>query len=160
MTAYEQIANLLNSHNVAYKQHTHEPVHTIAEVEARLPFVQGKMLKTVAFRLKDGRFILAGLGGHDRIDYRKLAGHFGVNRRKIASLSPQEVEATLGFEVGGVGPFALQPNVVVLLDEQLAEMDTVYCGSGKNCITLEILFNDLLNMNGGQAVELGKKAGN
>lgn len=156
MTVYDQIVSLLKTNDVAYKLHEHEPVRTVAEVEAKLPFLLDKMLKTVAFRLKDGRFILAGLRGHDRIDYRQLAAHFGVNRRVVATMSPESVEAELGFEVGGVGPFALQPEVHVLLDEQLAEMGAVYCGSGRNTVTLAIEFADLLRVCGGELVRLAR----
>jgi Cys-tRNA(Pro)/Cys-tRNA(Cys) deacylase len=156
MNVYERIVSLLDSNNVAFQLHEHEPVRTVAEVEAKLPFLLDKMLKTVAFRLKDGRIVLAGLRGHDRIDYRQLAAHFGVNRRAVASLSPEAVEAKLGFEVGGVGPFALQPGVVVLLDAQLAEVGTVYCGSGRNTVTLAIDFADLLRMSGSQLVNLAR----
>jgi len=156
MNVYEQILSLLNSHSVAYDLHEHEPVHTVAEVEARLPFLLDKMLKTVAFRVKDGRFILAGLRGHDRIDYRQLAAYCSVNRRAVASMSPEAVEAELGFEVGGVGPFSLQPEVIVLLDAQLAEMGTVYCGSGRNTATLSINFADLLRVSGGELINLAR----
>ena len=156
MSVYEQIVSLLDSRNIPYELHEHEIVRTVGEVEQKLPFLQDKMLKTVAFRVKDGRFILAGLRGHDRIDYRQLAAYCGVNRRAVASMSPEAVEAELGFAVGGVGPFALQPNVVVLLDEQLAEMGTVYCGSGKNTVTLAIDFADLLRVCGGEMVSLAK----
>ena len=153
---YDQILGLLTAQGIAYRLHEHGPVRTVAEVEARLPFLLGKMLKTIAFRLKDGRTVLAGLRGHDRIDYRKLAAVLGVNRRSVASMSPQAVEAELGFEIGGVGPFALQPDVILMLDKQLAALSTVYCGSGKNNITLAIAFADLLRVTGGQVVDLAK----
>ncbi len=156
MEIYEQILHLLESQNVAYERHQHDPVRTVAEVEEKQPFLRNRMLKTIAFRLKDGRIVLAGLRGHDRIDYRKLAAHFGVNRRAVASLSPEAVEAELGFAVGGVGPFALQPDVVVLLDAQLADVGTVYCGSGKNTVTLAIDFADLLRVSGGELSNLAR----
>lgn len=156
MTVYEQIVDLLESSGVTYELHEHEPVRTVAEVEARLPFLLDKMLKTVAFRVKDGRYILAGLRGHDRIDYRQLAAFCGVNRRAVASMSPEAVEAEIGFAVGGVGPFALRPDVTVLLDERLAEMDTVYCGSGRNTATLAINFADLLRVSGGELIRLAR----
>ncbi|MBK8904831.1 MAG: YbaK/EbsC family protein [Anaerolineaceae bacterium] len=156
MTVYDQIMLLLQSNNVPFVLHEHKPVRTVAEVEEKLPFLLDKMLKTVAFRVKDGRIILAGLRGHDRIDYRQLAAYCGVNRRAVESMSPEAVEAELGFEVGGVGPFALQPEVIVLLDEHLAEMGTVYCGSGRNTTTLAINFDDLLRVCGGEMVRLAR----
>lgn len=156
MTVYDQIMTLLQSNNIPVELHEHEPVRTVAEVEAKLPFLLDKMLKTVAFRVKDGRYLLAGLRGHDRIDYRQLAAYCGVNRRAVESMSPEAVEAVLGFEVGGVGPFALQPEVIVLLDEQLAELGTVYCGSGRNTATLAINIADLLRVCGGEMVSLAR----
>ena len=90
MSVYEQIVELLESHSISYELHEHVPVRTVAEVEEKLPFLLDKMLKTVAFRVKDGRFILAGLRGHDRIDYRQLAAYCGVNRRAIASMADCE----------------------------------------------------------------------
>lgn len=156
MTVYDQIMALLQSNAVPFELHEHEPVRTVAEVEENLPFLLDKMLKTVAFRVKDGRIILAGLRGHDRIDYRQLAAFCGVNRRAVASMSPEAVEAELGFEVGGVGPFSLRPEVIVLLDAQLAAMGTVYCGSGRNTATLAIDFADLLRVCGGEMVSLAR----
>ncbi|MBK7894526.1 MAG: YbaK/EbsC family protein [Anaerolineaceae bacterium] len=156
MIVYDQIVNLLQSNKISYEMHVHEPVRTVAEVEEKLPFLLDKMLKTVAFRVKDGRFILAGLRGHDRIDYRQLAAYCGVNRRAVESMSPEAVDAELGFEVGGVGPFALRPEVIVLLDEQLAGLDIVYCGSGRNTATVAIGFADLLRVCGGEVVRLAR----
>jgi Cys-tRNA(Pro)/Cys-tRNA(Cys) deacylase len=156
MIVYDQIVALLQRNNVPFTLHDHEPVRTVAEVEEKLPFLLDKMLKTVAFRVKDGRFILAGLRGHDRIDYRQLAAYCGVNRRAVASMSPEAVETELGFEVGGVGPFSLRPDVIVLLDEQLSKMGTVYCGSGRNTATLAIGFADLLRVCGGKMVRLAR----
>ncbi len=156
MTVYDQILTLLQSNNVSFELHEHEPVRTVAEVEAKLPFLLDKMLKTVAFRVKDGRYLLAGLRGHDRIDYRQLAVYCGVNRRAVESMSPEAVAVELGFEVGGVGPFAVQPGVIVLLDEHLAGLGTVYCGSGRNTATLAIDIADLLRVCGGEVVRLAR----
>lgn len=47
MSVYEQIINLLVRHHIPYQLHEHEPVRTVAEVEAKLPFLLDKMLKTV-----------------------------------------------------------------------------------------------------------------
>lgn len=56
----------------------------------------------------------------------------------------------------GAWAIFLQPEVLVLLDEQLAEMGTVYCGSGRNTATLAINFADLLRVCGGEMVSLAR----
>jgi Cys-tRNA(Pro)/Cys-tRNA(Cys) deacylase len=154
MMVYEQILQLLDEQGVAYGLYAHEPVRTVAEVEAKLPLLLDRMLKTIAFRLRDGRYVLAGLRGHDRLSYPLLARALGVNRRDVTSLSPEAVAAELGFEVGGVGPFALRADVVVLFDGRLAERGTVYCGSGLSTVTLAVDFADLQRVTRGRVVEL------
>ncbi|MCP5101680.1 MAG: YbaK/EbsC family protein [Chloroflexi bacterium] len=129
--------------------HEHGIVRTVQEVEEMLPGFVDKMVKTIAFKKRDGRYVLVGLHGYDRIDYRKLALALGVNRRDIHSLSPQEVEADLGFEIGGVAPFALRDDITLLLDERLATFDTINCGSGTPTITIQMRFADLHRITGG-----------
>lgn len=154
MNVYDQIRQLLDAQGVVYALHRHEPVRTVAEVEEKLPLLLDRMLKTIAFRLRDGRYVLAGLRGHDRLSYPLLARALAVNRRDVTSLSPEAVAAELGFEVGGVGPFALREDVLVLFDGRLTNMGTVYCGSGLNTATLAVDFADLQRVTAGQVVEL------
>lgn len=154
MVVYDQVLRLLDEQEVAYTLHHHEPVRTVAEVEEKLPLLLDRMLKTIAFRMRDGRYVLAGLRGHDRLSYPLLAQALGVNRRNVASLSPQEVAAALGFEVGGVGPFALRKDVVVVFDGRLTDMGLVYCGSGRNTVTIAIDFADLQRVAAGRVVML------
>lgn len=154
MTVYEQILQLLDEQGVAYRLYEHEPVRTVAEVEEKLPLLLDRMLKTIAFRLRDGRYVLAGLRGHDRLSYPLLARALGVNRRDVTSLSPEAVAAELGFAVGGVGPFALREDVLVLFDGRLLDMGTVYCGSGLSTVTLAVDFADLQRITAGRVVTL------
>ena len=156
MSVYDEILHLLESQQVPYTLHEHEVIKTVQDVEEKLPFLAGRMLKTIAFRLRDGRYVLAGLRGYDRLDYRYLARALDINRRDVTSLSPEEVETALGFEVGGVGPFALQDDVLLLFDGRLSDMDIVYCGSGRKTVTVEIAFADLLQITEGQIVPLAK----
>ncbi|MCL4267153.1 MAG: YbaK/EbsC family protein [Anaerolineae bacterium] len=151
---YDEILRLLDKRGVVYTLHYHEPVRTVAEVEEKLPLLLDRMLKTIAFRLRDGRYVLAGLRGHDRLSYPLLARALGVNRRDVTSLSPEAVAAELGFAVGGVGPFALREDVLVLFDGRLTGMDTVYCGSGLSTVTLAVDFADLLRVVDGHVVTL------
>jgi Cys-tRNA(Pro)/Cys-tRNA(Cys) deacylase len=157
MTIYDEVMQCLNAAGVAYALHRHEAVQTVADVEEKLPHLTARMLKTIAFRLRNGRYVLVGLRGYDRIDYRKLARELGINRRDVATLSPLEVAAELGFEVGGVGPFALRPDVLLLFDRRLSQMQTVFCGSGCNTETVEIVFADLLAVSHGRMADLAKE---
>jgi Cys-tRNA(Pro)/Cys-tRNA(Cys) deacylase len=113
-------------------------VRTIDEAHAVARHLTRNLLKTVVFKIKDGPWILASVPGSARIDYRGLAAAFGVKRTDLRTVSPREVEDSLGFEVGGVGPFAIREDVEVVLDESLADLRSIFCGSGLNTRTLEM----------------------
>ena len=156
MTVYDTILNMLNESGLSFVLHKHDPIKTVQDVEEKLPFLVDRMLKTIAFKLRDGRYVLTGLRGYARLDYRKLADALDMNRRNVASLSPQAVETELGFEVGGVGPFALRDDVLLFFDANLQNQETVYFGSGKNTVTIEMKFNDLQRVSNGRVVPLAK----
>lgn len=142
-TNYEKIIALLDEAKVNYIIHEHEAIRTVAQVVEKLPHLAPIMVKTIAFSLKDGRIVLVAIHGKDRIDYRKVAKAVGTNRRNVRSMSPEKVLAELGYEVGSVGPFILQENVFILIDDYVSQMSAINCGSGKTTATLELSFNDL-----------------
>ncbi len=148
--AYDKILQLLTQHQVPFKMHEHEAVRTIEDAEDKAPGLVRNLIKTIAFQIKDGEWVLAGMRSGDRVDYRKLAAVLGVNRRQLRSLSPEQVQAELGFEIGGVGPFPVKKDVKVIFDQHLNTLDTIYCGSGKNTKTLELRFGDLLTLTDGE----------
>lgn len=142
-TAYARVMEMLREAGVSFTVHEHPPVRTIEEAHRRARHLTHHLLKTVVFKIKDGPWILAAVEGSARIDYRGLASAFGVKRTDLRTVSPDEVEGALGFEVGGVGPFAIREDVQVVLDDSLARLGFVFCGSGRNTRTIEMAAGDL-----------------
>jgi prolyl-tRNA editing enzyme YbaK/EbsC (Cys-tRNA(Pro) deacylase) len=151
---FDQLPSLLAEHGADFVIHEHEPVRTVEESRASLPFDVGRYLKTLAFRAGEGRWLLAALRGLDRLDYRRLADAAGVARAAIAAATPQEVQAALGCEPGAVCPVPLRAGVELLVDENAATMDRVFTGAGRSDRTLEIAMADLLRVSGGRVVPL------
>ena len=86
---FEKLVAMLDEAGAVYTIHEHQDARTIKDVAAWWPYGLENLLKTVAFKLKDGRVVLAGVRALDRIDYKKLAGHLGVSRRAVKSLAPE-----------------------------------------------------------------------
>ncbi len=107
-TAYDQILAHLACGSVSYRIHEHAPSVTIQDADQNLWFPVDQLLKTIAFRVKNRGWVLAALCGYSQVDYKKLAAAVGVSRDKLMRLSPTEVALELGYELGGVAPFALQ----------------------------------------------------
>lgn len=124
--AFEAITALLTARLVAYRIHEHVPSYTVADAEERLPFPLERLLKTVAFKVKTGGYILAAARGPDRIDYRKLAAASGAKRADIVRLTPEEVANVFGVEVGSLSPIALQGDPTVYFDTQLPTEETEF----------------------------------
>jgi Cys-tRNA(Pro)/Cys-tRNA(Cys) deacylase len=152
--AYATVLSLLEEHGIPHRLHTHDPIRTVVEAQARFQPGTENLVKTVVFRIKDGDWVLAAVRGADRIHYKALADALGVRRTDLRAIGPEEVELGLGFEVGGVGPFPIRPDLRVLFDLGVAQLERVVCGSGRNTVTVEIAAQDLIALGGGAVVSL------
>ena len=125
---YTKVIEMLKESGFPYTVHEHTPVTTVDEAHQKVPHLTHNLLKTVVFRIKDAHWILAAVTGNVRIHYKKLADAMGVKRKDLRSIAPEQVEADLGFEIGGVGPFPVREDIRVVFDQTLAPMDHVFCG--------------------------------
>lgn len=137
--------------------HHHAPSITVQDAETNLDFPIERLLKTIAFRVKNGGWVLAGILGYDRVDYRRLGEAVGVNRTQLMPLSPEEVEQELGYIVGGVAPFAPNERTQVILDDAILRQVTIFCGTGRTDQTLEISPAELVKASGAQVASIAKK---
>ena len=86
----------------------------------------GRIAKTLAFRLGDGRTILLVARGDARIDNRLFKAQFGRGRM----LGADDVVALTGHPVGGVCPFGLAQPIKVFCDVSLQPYDEVVPAAG------------------------------
>jgi prolyl-tRNA editing enzyme YbaK/EbsC (Cys-tRNA(Pro) deacylase) len=86
----------------------------------------GRIAKTLAFRLGDGRVILLVASGQARVDNRKFKEAFGKGKM----LAPDQVGLLTGHPVGGVCPFGLAQALPIYLDRSLQEFDEVLPAAG------------------------------
>ena len=105
---------------------TDEATPTVATAAAAHGLEAGRIAKTLAFRLGDGRVVLLVARGDARIDNRRFKDAFG--RGKM--LPAQEVEAITGHPVGGVCPFGLATPLPVYADVSLQAFDEVLPAAG------------------------------
>jgi len=131
--------------------HEHAPSRTIADASQNLLFELERIVKTIAFRTRNGGLVLAALQGTKRVDYARLAALVGVNRRDLAPLSPDEVRELIGVEPGSVSPLCLPGDAAVLIDDDVLTIQpTIYCGIGRSDRTLEIVPADLVGLSAGR----------
>jgi len=153
---YTNVIKMLEGSGFPYTVHEHTPVTTVDEAHQKVPHLTHNLLKTVVFRIKDAHWILAAVTGNVRIHYKKLAEAMDVKRRDLRSISPEQVESELGFEIGGVGPFPVREDIRVVFDQTLAPLGNVFCGSGRNTRTIEMKCTDLIRLANGRVYPIIK----
>jgi Cys-tRNA(Pro)/Cys-tRNA(Cys) deacylase len=159
MVVYDFVLNLLEQSGVNYKIHEHAPSVTYQDAADYLDFPLDRLLKAIAFRVKNGAYVLAAVNGKDRVDYKKLAQHLGTSRDKLVRLAPEEVEASLGYPLGGVAPIPTNAETKVVFDSRTLTLGKVFCGTGRNDRTLEIAITDLVKISGGSVALIVQEAG-
>ncbi|ETX04241.1 MAG: hypothetical protein ETSY2_29890 [Candidatus Entotheonella gemina] len=153
---YEAIKQKLQEASVDFVDHEHEPIRTVQDALEKWPYGTDNLVKTVAFRLRDDRVVLAATLASARIDYKRLASVLGIGRRDIASLSPAEVHERLEVEPGGVCPIPVNDEVQVIVDEPVGELQQVFCGFGRVDHTLQISASELIRVGGGIVAEISR----
>lgn len=95
-----------------------------------------RIAKSMSFETP-GSVIIVVCAGDTKVDNAKFKAKFET---KAKMLSPDLLEEKVGHAMGGVCPFAINPEVKVYLDESLKRFDTVYpaCGSSNSAIGLSI----------------------
>jgi Cys-tRNA(Pro)/Cys-tRNA(Cys) deacylase len=161
LSVFSRIMTLVQDSGAAFVLHAHAPTRTMAEAEGNLDFDLTRIVKTVAFAARDGRLVLAALPGPRRVDYPRLAGRLGLNRRDLAPLSPEAVLSRLGVPPGSVSPLLPLPErtELVIDADVLAIAPTLYCGTGRPDRTLELAPDDLVRLSGGRVASFSRPAG-
>ena len=154
---HERLLALVERSGLPHRVQAHTPTRTMRDAAENLDFEPGRIVKTIAFRVRDGRLVLAALRGTRRVDYARLAALLGVKRRDLAALAPEEVQDALGVEPGSVSPLPLTDAETLLDADALSITPTLYCGLGRPDRTLEIAPSDLLALCGGKIGAFSKE---
>ena len=148
---FSSLLEIVERSGVPFILHEHTPARTVEDASLNLSFDVTRIVKTIAFRTRDGGLVLAALRGTRKVDYPRLAALVGVKRRDLASLSPEEVREILRVEPGGVSPLSLLGEAAVLVDDDvLTILPTIYSGIGRPDRTLEITADALVRLAAGR----------
>jgi Cys-tRNA(Pro)/Cys-tRNA(Cys) deacylase len=150
-SSFSRLLEIVERSGFPFIIHEHAPSRTMGDAAQNLSFDVARIVKTIAFRTRNGGLVLAALRGTGRVDYPRLATLVGVNRRDLAPLSPEEVRELLGVEPGSVSPVQLREDAAVLIDDDVMTiMPTIFCGIGRPDRTLEMTSENLVKLSGGR----------
>ncbi|HBY98740.1 MAG TPA: EbsC protein [Chloroflexi bacterium] len=137
---------------------------TVPAAAAAMGCEPDQIIKSVLFLVEDGtssgrRPVLVIACGTARIDYKALAAHFGVSRKKVRLAPPHVVLETLGYPAGGVPPFGHITPVPVLMDEAVTRQAVVYGGGGDDRSLMRLTVDELRRVTRAAAVAVSEENG-
>ena len=87
----------------------------------------GQIVKSLVF-VADGKAVLALVAGDRRGDTGAIAHLAGASEARFADADA--VRTATGYAIGGVSPFDLPKDLMVLVDDSLARFDVVWTAGG------------------------------
>ena len=88
----------------------------------------GEIAKSLIFRnITDNTAVLVIASGNNRVDETKIGRIIGA---PIEMASPEFVRERTGFAIGGVPPLGHKVSIETLIDEDLAQFETIWAAAG------------------------------
>ena len=117
----------------------------------------GQIVKSLGFMINKSLPVLVLTSGDHSVDERKLAGLFGLGRKKARMMNAAQCLAILGYAPGGVPPIGHRGGgIAVYLDESLKRYETVYAAGGAANAIFPMRLSRLQEATGGTFADLIK----
>jgi Cys-tRNA(Pro)/Cys-tRNA(Cys) deacylase len=145
MSIFKNLVEIVNRSAVQYEIIEHEDITT---VEAGLKILQcepSQAIKTLAFIVNE-RYVFFAIRGDKKLDFKKITALLGTSRKTMSRIAADELENNLGYEAGGLSPLHVDPSIAVYFDENILEIETIYCGIGLRNKTLKIKSTHLFSL--------------
>lgn len=155
MVAFDKIINLLEVNGAEYVVHKHSSIPNVEIATHTVSFDLDKCLKTLAFE-HDSKTILVCIQALQKIDYAKLCNGLNIKRKDLKKADAEYLKSKFGFLDGGIAPFAIDADIIVVIDAGVPKNEMVYCGSGDSTMTIQLNSDTLLDMPNTMVVDIQK----
>jgi Ala-tRNA(Pro) deacylase len=155
----EDVTRFLDEAGVDFDVLEHAHTERAADEAAALGVALDEVAKTLVLVTPGGN-VRAVLAASDRIDVRKVAEVLGVGGKKVHLASEDDLARDYaGFELGAVPPFG-GPEDQVVLDERLAERDSVVLEAGTHERSVRLKAADLVRLTRAQVADIRREEAN
>jgi len=124
---------------------------TSAEAAAGLGCSVAEIAKSIVFRrLADNAAVMVVASGSNRVDEHKVAAIVGP----LGKADAKFVKERVGYAIGGVCPIGHLSKTVMLIDEDLLKLDSVWAAAGHPHAVFNLTPQQLLSMTGAPVVDV------
>jgi Cys-tRNA(Pro)/Cys-tRNA(Cys) deacylase len=106
--------------------------------------------------VNDGRYAALIIPGDMKLDYKEAARTLEA---KNVSLVPfNETHKISGYPPGGTPSIGYEKKIDVVLDQELMQYETFYCGGGSTMMLLELRTDDVIRINNAKVHKISVEA--
>jgi Cys-tRNA(Pro) deacylase len=120
-----------------------ETVHT-ADASRQTGIPLSKISKNLVCRDAGGSYALLVVPGDRRVNLRKAADALKTGNVKLVAF--EEAESVSGYPPGGTPSLHHKTKMTVVLDKDLRDRETIFCGGGTRDKLLELRTEDLTRL--------------
>jgi prolyl-tRNA editing enzyme YbaK/EbsC (Cys-tRNA(Pro) deacylase) len=151
----ENVKTILNEHGLRAIEFAEGTTPTAPLAAEALGVEVGQIAKSLLLKGKDDRFRMVICPGDRKISNSRLKQTTGVKTRMATA---DETRNVTGFAPGGVCPFGVDRSVEILIDQSLAEWQTIYPAAGTDCSGVPMTFEQLRAVTGGRLAQVTEPA--
>jgi prolyl-tRNA editing enzyme YbaK/EbsC (Cys-tRNA(Pro) deacylase) len=128
---------------------------TSAEAAAGLGCTVAEIAKSIVFRrLSDDAAVMVVASGANRVDEKKVAALVG----ELGKADAKVVKQRIGYAIGGVCPIGHVEKTVMLVDEDLLKLNSIWAAAGHPHAVFNLTPQQLLAMTGAPAADVALRA--
>jgi Ala-tRNA(Pro) deacylase len=137
---FDQLVALLTEAKARFRVIEHEAEGKSEAISAIRGNRPDQAAKAMVLDVRGGgggkRPVLAILPGSRKLDFAAVAALFEA--RKCGFASPETAQALTGCVMGAVPPFAFNPDLAIIVDEDLLANDTLFFNAGRLDRSMEL----------------------
>jgi Ala-tRNA(Pro) deacylase len=140
MSVFDRLVTLLSDAKAKFRVIEHEAEGKSAEISVIRGNRPDQAAKAMVLDVRGGgggrRHVLAILPGSRKLDFGAVATLFEA--RKCGFASPDTARELTGCVMGAVPPFALNPDLAIVVDEDLLANETLFFNAGRLDRSMEL----------------------
>jgi Ala-tRNA(Pro) deacylase len=137
---FEQLVTLLSDAKAKFRVIEHEAEGRSEKISVIRGNRPEQAAKAMVLDVRGGgggrRNVLAILPGNAKLDFNAVALAFDA--RKAGFASPDTAQAITGCVMGSVPPFSLNPDLSIVVDEELLKNETLFFNAGRLDRSMEL----------------------
>ncbi|MDP1840133.1 MAG: YbaK/EbsC family protein [Reyranella sp.] len=157
---FDKLVTLLSEAKATFRVIEHEAEGKSAEISVIRGNRPDQAAKAMVLDVRGGgggrRHVLAILPGSRKLDFAAVAGLFEA--RKCGFASPETAQALTGCVMGSVPPFALNPDLAIVVEEDLLANDTLFFNAGRLDRSMELDTRDWIAVAKPRVAKIAAKA--